>query len=143
MLFRSTVLLPMPEPWDKEEMDSTFHDYAEKLKGLRVGLRGFKGQGEYQAVGLPGKAPPAEVELVGSLCRDWLHLDVVAPESTDVRPDLIMCTEESLGELVAQGSDTILPPVVVVCHNALSAHGLATLPENANERNIFEYISHP
>lgn len=138
-----TVLLPMPEPWEKEEMDSTFYDYAEKLKGLRVGLRGFKGKGEYQTVGLPGKAPPAEVELVGSLCRDWLHLDVVAPESTDVRPDLIMCTEESLGELVAQGSDTILPPVVVVCHNALSAHGLATLPENANERNIFEYISHP
>ncbi|KAK8019977.1 hypothetical protein PG990_005115 [Apiospora arundinis] len=136
-----SVTLPLLSPYGTVEKDSVFKERVEKLRGLRVSLRGFKNTVE--AVGLPGRTPPSEMSLMEGLCRHWLHLDVLKPGSRDVRPDIILCTDQSLEELAIEGSAATLPPVVVVCRDSLAAHRHAIVQRRGKEKNVLEFISQP
>ncbi|KAK6842946.1 hypothetical protein PG987_003806 [Apiospora arundinis] len=136
-----SVTLPLLSPYGTVEKDSVFKERVEKLRGLRVSLRGFKNTVE--AVGLPGRTPPSEMSLMEGLCRHWLHLDVLKPGSRDVRPDIILCTDQSLEELAIEGSGATLPPVVVVCRDSLAAHRHAIVQRRGKEKNVLEFISQP
>lgn len=136
-----SVTLPLLSPYGTVERDSVFRERVEKIRGLRVSLRGFKETVE--TVGLPGRTPPSEMSLMVALCRHWLHLDVLKPDSRDIRPDIILCTDQSLNELAIEGSNTILPPVVVVCRDSLAAHRHAIIQRIGKEKNVLEFISQP
>jgi len=136
-----SVTLPLPSPYGAVEKDSVFRERVEKLRGLRVSLRGFKKIAE--AAGLPGRTPPSEMSLMEGLCRHWLHLDILQSESRDIRPDIILCTDQSLGELAIEGAGATLPPVVVVCRDSLAAHRHAIIQRRGKEKNVLEFISQP
>ncbi|KAK8138064.1 Hybrid signal transduction histidine kinase A [Apiospora sp. TS-2023a] len=136
-----SVTLPLLSPYGTVERDSVFRERVEKIRGLRVSLRGFKETAEF--VGLPGRTPPSEMSLMAALCRHWLHLDVLKPDSRDIRPDIILCTDQSLNELAIEGSNTVLPPVVVVCRDSLAAHRHAIIQRRGKEKNVLEFISQP
>ncbi|KAK8088511.1 hypothetical protein PG997_003472 [Apiospora hydei] len=136
-----SVTLPLLLPYGTVDRDSVFRERIEKIRGLRVSLRGFKDTAE--TVGLPGRTPPSEMYLMEALCRQWLHLDVVKPDSRDVQPDIIMCTDQSLNELAIEGATATLPPVVVVCHDSLAAHRHAIVQRKGKEKNVLEFMSQP
>lgn len=136
-----SVTLPLLSPYGTVERDSVFRERVEKIRGLRVSLRGFKDTVE--TVGLPGRTPPSEMGLMAALCRHWLHLNLLKPGSRDIRPDIILCTDQSLNELAIEGSNAVLPPVVVVCRDSLAAHRHAIIQRRGKEKNVLEFISQP
>ncbi|KAK8055723.1 Peroxide stress-activated histidine kinase mak1 [Apiospora rasikravindrae] len=136
-----SVTLPLLSPYGTVDKDSVFRERVEKIRGLRVSLRGFKDTVEI--VGLPGRTPPSELNLMETLCRHWLHLDVVKPDSRDVRADIIMCADQSLNELAIEGATATLPPVVVVCRDSLAAHRHAIVQRRGKEKNVLEFMSQP
>jgi hypothetical protein len=135
------VTLPLSPSQVSSSLDSVFSDHVTALKGLRVSLLGMKDH--IDVLGLAAVSPPTELELMEALCRDWLKLDLVSPDSTDVLPELIVCPDVSLDKVIARGSGRSLPPVVIICRSALAAHALRAEQQEAAPHEIFQYISQP
>lgn len=110
------------------------------LKGLRVGLIGFKKVPDN--LGLPHKPAPIERELLATTCRSWLQLEVVDEDSDEMRPDCIICTDAGMNGL-SRSATGGLPPVVVVCPNGSVAQSLLQQKRLEGGNDFFEFITQP
>ncbi|KAI0528402.1 putative histidine kinase/response regulator [Xylaria digitata] len=112
---------------------------AEGLKGLRIGLIGYKpGSDVISVLGTVFD----ESALVANICQSMLKMKMVEPEGEDtVRPD-ILCDERHIERLVTSSPR---PPAVVLCRSTLSARQLASrfksLPGSADD--LVEFVSQP
>lgn len=120
------------------EEDREFDQHVQRLKGLRIELRGFK----KHVLNYVGDAHEEidEYALKEGICRDWLGLVVSSGDKQDPRrpPDLVLCTEISLDSF-----ESNRPPTVVVCGNSLVAYHRATSTLNHGMHGVVEYISQP
>ncbi|ORY60866.1 uncharacterized protein BCR38DRAFT_496783 [Pseudomassariella vexata] len=140
----TSISATIPFPASKHHavvVDTLFVDHVTALTGLRVSLRGLKENDGVEA--LPGHSAPSEVALMESLCRDWLHLEVVPAEQTDIRPDLIICSDRWLERVLANDQSQILPPMMVICRNAIAAYKLSTSYKSSKRQDVLEFISQP
>jgi len=141
-----TVNLPMKaevpdKEEDKAELEKEFDEQVRKLSGLRVKLEGFVDDEYAPAVPSPWASPASELGLMENLCRHWLEMTVISPDSTEsLSPDLVVCDEKALGGL-AKTSSSSMPPTVVVCQNVLTAHQLSSAYKD--RLGIFEFIAQP
>ncbi|KEY64631.1 hypothetical protein S7711_02835 [Stachybotrys chartarum IBT 7711] len=135
----ATLTLPFPVT-NTVEADSAFKQHLSALKNLRVSLRGL---GHEVRAEDRGFVPFSESVIMHDLCKDWLKLEVVPADSVDVRPDILICSDLTLKELVPPGNGGILPPVVVICRNALTAHVFSKRHRESGKTGIMEFISQP
>ncbi|KAK9776182.1 hypothetical protein SCAR479_07088 [Seiridium cardinale] len=136
--FQVTLPLSPAKPTAERSGSSGTDDAS--LKGLRVSLRGFKDVADDP--GLPHFAAPVERDLLATMCRTWLQLEIVPEDSSDTRPDCILCTDLSLDQ-VKRESSGLLPPVVVVCRNTAIAQNLVRKHRKEDGNDFFEFISQP
>lgn len=137
-----TVTMPLQLPHLDMRNEMPFSDRISALKGLRVSLRGLDTMAE--APGLSTKSPPIEARLMETICKDWLHLDIIPSDVEDIRPDVVICTAFHLTRTgPATPDENQQPPVVAICSNALAAHSLSGTYANAYGKGIFEFISQP
>jgi signal transduction histidine kinase len=133
------VTLPFVDPTD-EAPPGPLGAYADQLKGLRVSLRGF--QNEAATIHLSGRWVLPEAQSIATMCREWLHLEVIQDEG-DVCADLIICSDRHMDEIAKQASNDIMLPVLVICRDALTARRRLAMQEGASEGNVYEFISMP
>lgn len=134
------VIIPLAQAKTAAEDVSTTETDAASLKGLRVGLRGFKNS--VDKGGLPNHTAPVERELLSNLCGAWLQLEVIAEDDEDTRPDCIICNDQYFDRLM-RGPSGILPPIVVVCQNGSIARALLDKSRDRRRSDFFEFISQP
>ncbi len=135
---RFTIILPLehssPNVQQSEE-DQAFEEQEQELRGLRVQMMGITA-GEDKRWGRIG--------IVEDICRNTLHLDVVAQNNDqELQPDVVVWSEAALPESwdgIAQHSRT---PNVVICQDALTAYGHFTKFESSGHGGIFEFVSQP
>lgn len=135
-----TVELPLQLPDGVKRPPSPFWTQVAALKGLRVLLHGFRA--EAGALGIPGRTPPAELDVMTTICREWLQLDIIPASATDIKPDVIICTSRSAERLVA-ANDGVLPPVVAICDSVVTAHAFVRASTEDYGGRVFETMSQP
>lgn len=123
-------------PEDTDE----FWKHRKALKGLRVKCIGFE----------PGEANcsiPSARSTVETICREWLCLDLVEPDSANLNssvvPDVVVWTVDALPESLEQIPWLKQSPNVIVCQNAVTAYQQFRSYQPAGERGAFEFISQP
>lgn len=136
-----SVTLPLVPPRETVEDDGKTARGVVPLIGLRVSLSGLSATIDNPV--LQGLETPTELELMEKLCRSWLGLEVVPFRSPDINPDLIICKESSLDKVTGSFPTGSLPPVVVICHNAVAAHEYTTANRKTTRTDFLEYISQP
>ncbi|KXJ84952.1 hypothetical protein Micbo1qcDRAFT_210322 [Microdochium bolleyi] len=142
-----TVAIPIPPPSSCPRPLTPFQDHVHTLRGLRVSLQGFRA--EPTALGVTTSTtttintlPPTELDIMRTLCRNWLQLDIISPDTSDIRPDLILCTEKAASRYIA-AVDVSLPPVVAICESAAMAHNCSLSFVEDRRVRVFETLSQP
>ncbi|KAK7955701.1 Hsp90-like protein [Apiospora aurea] len=137
----ATVTLPCyPQAGDSGQ-DTLFGQNLLALKGLRVSVVGLSS--DLQCTGLPGQTPFCEQTMMEQLCVEWLGVDLIPPDTPEVRPDLLLCTELTLNQVVRSGVYASLPPIVVICRSAVAAHTLSNSHEAQGLGGVLECITQP
>lgn len=136
----ATVSIPLKTSCVLEKPESQFSENVLALKGLRVSLCGLKTGAE--ASGISSSNPPIELDLIETVCRNWLHLEPITHGSEDIRPDIIVCTDIAMHDAL-MARDSVPPPVVVICHSAVIAHSLSLKFRQTRKGEAFEFISQP
>jgi signal transduction histidine kinase len=140
------------------QVKGMFLKQAGRTRGLRVSLFGFREDagataskkssetssetsGDVLKADVNWQLPRASIEL---LCRDWLHMDVLAASETSIRPDVYITTQTGAQELAAMNSaGVIVQPVVVICPSAAIARDLTRSSKTSDKFGVFEYLSQP
>ncbi|KAK8081120.1 sensor histidine kinase response [Apiospora hydei] len=137
----ATVTLPCyPQAGDSGQ-DTLFGQNLLALKGLRVSVVGLSS--DLQCTVLPGQTPFCEQTMMEQLCVEWLDLDLIPPDTPEVRPDLLLCTESTLNQVVRSGVYALLPPIVVICRSAVAAHTLSNSHKARGWGGVLECITQP
>lgn len=140
------VSIPLQNTPAKLESDDSFDAQKDALRGLRVSIAGLSRPVDLRSKhrAIPGFMPPVPLDMMNTICSDWLQMEVVDLGNADIRPDLILCGEEGLLEVTKDGSTSEkLTPTVVICSDAVTAHGFSIKTEQAMSDRIIEYISQP
>ncbi|KAJ1323559.1 two-component system, sensor histidine kinase and response regulator [Microdochium nivale] len=138
-----TVSIPMPEPVPGPRLPTPFWEHVRSLRGLRVSLQGFRAEAAAPGMTIdPSSPPPTELGIVTIICRDWLQLEIVTPDMTEIRPDLILCTETAASRLMAV-TGISLPPVVAICDTATTARNYSLQFVHDNRVRVFETLFQP
>jgi signal transduction histidine kinase len=97
------------------------HDSEHNIEGSKVSILGF----EDSADDLHNpflKNQLSEKEIVSSMCRDWLKLQILETHDSLVEePNVVLCDEQSLDRARALTQTSQSIPIVVVCQNAIVA----------------------
>ncbi|KAI1880125.1 hypothetical protein JX265_001746 [Neoarthrinium moseri] len=138
-----TISVPLKTPLNLDMRDSPFAANVAALRGLRVSLCGLRT--EPDCPGIANFISPVELDVVTTVCCEWLHLEVVEQGSTDIRPDIIVRADTSLGDVseTTTDRDSIHLPVVVVCRSVFTAQNLSMKFGQASSGRIYEFISQP
>ncbi|KAJ4158013.1 uncharacterized protein LMH87_008560 [Akanthomyces muscarius] len=116
-----TIILPLEQSGSKvrqTEEDRAFAEQEQELRGLRVQTIGIMSGEDEQG---------RRIGIVEDICRNTLHLDVVARDNDqELKPDIVVWT-----------------PNVVICQDALTAYGHFTAFESSGHGGIFEFVSQP
>jgi signal transduction histidine kinase/GAF domain-containing protein len=137
------VTLPLTPPSQTpQELAPEVIANVRELKGLRVFLSGFTEACDIAAPTRPGAKPRcSEMDLITSLCRGWLHLEVVA---TAEQADLVIRNDHNLQHLDSEALGAATKaPTVVICRNASVAHNHAAAHKAANGSSGYEFVSQP
>jgi hypothetical protein len=141
----SVILRLAPPLLENPSSNSIFLANSRRTKGLRVSLFGFLEDIDLVA-GEPTttkswQLPRASFE---TLCRDWLHMDVLPASETTIAPDLYIATQTGAKKLEAMNATGIvMQPVLVICPSAAVAHGCTKSSRTVDKFGVFEYISQP
>lgn len=140
------VSLPMYASKETNGGDEEFAKHVSALSGLRVDISDMNAD----LHNMNKVNPRMHVEnmsdraLVESMCRDWLHMEVVGPGKSDIKADMIICSEAAFDKTTAKiTGDDDLPATVVVCWNAISAHEHASLLKPNPLIRVPDFISLP
>ncbi|OAR00088.1 hypothetical protein LLEC1_01086 [Akanthomyces lecanii] len=133
-----TIILPLEQSGSKvrqTDEDRAFAEQEQELRGLRVQTIGTMSGEDEQG---------RQIGIVEDICRNTLHLDVIARDNDQgLQPDVVVWSESALPESwngITQHSRT---PNVVICQDALTAYGHFTAFESSGHGGIFEFISQP
>jgi signal transduction histidine kinase/GAF domain-containing protein len=123
-----------------------FLTQRDRTRGLRVSLFGF--QEDEGAVSDGDPRADMDWQLprtsIMTLCRDWLHMEVLAAAETSIRPDVYITTQAGAQHLAAMNkTGTVVQPVVVICPSAAIAHSLTKSAKTLDKFGVFEYLSQP
>ncbi|KAK8052289.1 hypothetical protein PG993_003674 [Apiospora rasikravindrae] len=121
--------------------DTLFNQNISALKGLRVSVVGLGS--DLQSTGLSGQTPFSERTSMEQLCVEWLGLQLIPPDTPEVRPDVLLCTESTLSQVVRSGVYAMLPPIVVICRSAVAAHTLSNSHKARGWGGVLECITQP
>ncbi|KAH7312535.1 hypothetical protein B0I35DRAFT_58702 [Stachybotrys elegans] len=120
----------------------TFQQQLTALEGLRVSLHGMR----YEVKPSTSVSVPfTELSVMHQLCEDWLKLEIVPPDTADIRPDLLLCNDYTLAGLMeaVDKNPGKPPPIIVICRSASAAHRLSQLYQQSDKTDILEFISQP
>ncbi|KAK7756180.1 hypothetical protein SLS62_001773 [Diatrype stigma] len=140
------VTLPIHATEEPTERDEVFANHVSALSGLRVDISGVDASAEItDRLHAPLHVKHiSERRLVETMCRDWLHMEVVRPGQSDIKADLMICSDGFLDEIAARVSaEDILPPTVVICHNAVLAHKRGSSLKPTSRISVAEFVSRP
>ncbi|CAJ2505800.1 Uu.00g131940.m01.CDS01 [Anthostomella pinea] len=138
------ISLPMPKRIGETEVDPSFEGHKTALKGLRICLVGLDETLHSNSTSLPSLKPMSESDLMSSVCSEWLKMQVITLDDRDIRPDVVICGEDGLDQLVANvRQERGFAPIVVICRDAVTAHEYSTTFRPPGPRRILEYISQP
>ncbi|KXJ84840.1 hypothetical protein Micbo1qcDRAFT_210393 [Microdochium bolleyi] len=142
-----TIAIPMPPPATCPRPLTPFWGHVRALRCLRVSLQGF--QTESTTLGatistttITEIPPPTELDIMTALCRDWLQLEIVGPDTSDILPDLILCTEKAASSYMA-AAEVSLPPVLAICESAAAAHNYSLRFVDDRCVRVLETLSQP
>jgi signal transduction histidine kinase len=134
------IAVPFPRSRENADHDSVLHRHVSALKNLRVSLHEL----DHAKVPCLGNLVPFEASLLmRNLFENWLQLEVISSQSTDTRPDILVCTELSVEQLVTANAGLSLPPVVVICRSAMTAYALGKTYKNLGGGAVLVFISQP
>jgi signal transduction histidine kinase len=143
-----SVLLRLDRPvlTEHSAAKSLFLAQTDRTRGLRVSLFGFNedsgavSDAEANA-DIDWQLPRTSIMM---LCRDWLHMEVLATSDSSTMPDVYITTLAGSQKLVAMNTaGTVIQPVVVICPTAAIAHELTKSAKTLDKFGIFEYLSQP
>lgn len=138
------VILPLQAPDTQAMRDTAFPSNLAVLKGLRISNCSERNQVEAPSTSsIPEESSFVERNSLETLCREWLHLDMVAAGSPDIRPDVILCTDSTMNAALSLHEGHVLPPVIVISRDAFVAHSLSLQHGNSGSEYTFEFISQP
>lgn len=138
-----SVTLPLSVPADypaeeeQQQQRDAFAKQVRELSGLRIRVLGFDCVNT-----LVGGERHDTHATIGSMCRDWLGLEVLPPSGCVLGsvPDFVLASEDAFFQ---RDTDPMLSrlPCVVVCVNALVAHQCST--RGKANKDIVEFIYQP
>ena len=121
-----------------------FPQKAKSLRGLRIRLLGFSGDG---AAG-DNRGPTGDLsDAMSTMCRictEWLGLDVISEaDAGNLLPDLILTSADAYSTSV-RDSDLAKAPTLVICHNALAAYQQFQAQTAVLDKSrLVEFVSQP
>ncbi|KAI0146416.1 hypothetical protein GGR57DRAFT_494267 [Xylariaceae sp. FL1272] len=138
---RVQITVPVPQGTQEIQTGSKFTHHRTALAGLRVSLFGLRNT-VHKSVG--DEPLVSELNLMGKVCSDWLQLHVVEFGNDEIRPDLILCGEPSMDELLRDtGSGLLSAPIIVICKDAVVAHEHNKAMGEKTGHRVLEFISQP
>lgn len=133
-----TIILPLEQSGSKvrqSEEDRAFAEQEQELRGLRVQMIGSMSGEDEQG---------RRIGIVEEICRNTLHLDIVARDNDEkLQPDVVIWSESALPESWNGITRHGRTPNVVICQDALTAYGHFTAFESSGHGGIFEFVSQP
>lgn len=134
------VTVPVPEATNEKRSESNFEELKDALAGLRVFFVGLN-EGTQKLVG--GKQSISEFDLMHKLCSEWLKLQVVKLND-EFRPDLVLCGESGMSELLNDtGRRHLSAPIIVICKDAVAAYQHNKSFHDMRAHRILQFISQP
>lgn len=116
---------------------TAFEEQARDMKGLRLRVFGFESKRDV------GNDKGGR-DIIESICRDWLHLDVHSPgDPPEMAPDLVLWSHEALPDSTEQLAQLAQAPNIIVCHDAQMARRLSREYDGAGYQGVFEFVSQP
>ncbi|KAI1259987.1 hypothetical protein F5Y18DRAFT_407017 [Xylariaceae sp. FL1019] len=135
------ITVPVPQGTQETQAGSNFTDHRTALAGLRVSLFGL-GETIWRSVG--DEPLVSEVNMMHKICSEWLQLHVVEYGNEEIRPDLFLCGEASMNELLRDtGKRLLSAPIIVICKNAVVAHAHNKAMSEKTGHRVIEFISQP
>lgn len=134
-----TVSIPLRDAPTVGQSVSPFWEHVNALRGLRIALYGFRT--DVAAYGTINSTPSTECDIITAICRDLLRLNIIPYDAIDIRPDIILCGNASAVPNPTVGAS--LPPVVVICDSALTAHDLLQKFKEDDQTRTVETVSYP
>ena len=129
------------------DYESRFAKFIQRLTALRVYMYGFGNDSALTLRDVKGEIANWKLprSLLEDICREWLHMDVLAEDNVrTIVPDLYLTTETAALELVRSNkSEGILQPVVVLCRSIKSANQLSETIKGLDATCTFEFVSLP
>ncbi|KAI1338408.1 hypothetical protein F5Y15DRAFT_387135 [Xylariaceae sp. FL0016] len=138
------ISIPVPPPpTGGTPIDEKFEKQKSALSGLRVAIIGIDSR-ITQVPALTHSPPLSLSKLMHSICLNWLKLQVVKLDDERYRPDLIICGQSGMEQLLSdKGREGLLAPVVILCKDAVQAHDLSKSYQSSSRHKIFEFMSQP
>ncbi|KAI1177140.1 hypothetical protein F4777DRAFT_587377 [Nemania sp. FL0916] len=134
------VTVPVPEATDDTQANLSFEEHRTALSGLRVSLVGLNTASRRM---IRDELSASESQLMHKVCSEWLKLQVIEIDG-DVRPDLVLCGEVGMNNLLRDtGKDRLLAPIVTICKDAVTAHQHIKFFSGMRGHRILEFISRP
>lgn len=138
-----------PSSWPGTTGEAS-HEFAKQvndLKGLSVCLTGFR-SGMIPTGDIPGStAQRDEYDVMASICRDWLAMQVLEHHPDPMRmADIVICRHGEEAHAMRKGLTTLASlAIIVICHDVTQASDMAS---KAAEKQhpwpcTVEFISQP
>lgn len=135
------ISLPLHRSTTGTRPDSHVSAQFEKLRGLRICLRGFDRCYDRVVDKMTDLSPQvSESAVMEMLCRDWLGMQVIPATAVDEEPpDLFIYSE---GAFTDPDNHTYQSssPTVIICQSALTAYAFTHSPRKSH---LNEFISQP
>ncbi len=141
-----TVRLPVYAPKEAARINDEFSKQASALSGLRADLSAVDANPKVTDA-IPGPLHLqhiSERKLLGTMCHEWLGMELIDPRRTSIKPDLMICSDATFEELSTKAAtEATLPPIVVICRNIISAHEYNSSFKPTLQIPVAEFVTRP
>ncbi|KAK3938666.1 hypothetical protein QBC46DRAFT_389771 [Diplogelasinospora grovesii] len=143
-----TVSLPLPHSRETDEDEAAFRENIQTLAGRRVRLVGFDSATRVrEGFRREDVTNKSQLQLMESICRDWLRMEVEEAPTMDTRPsippDFVICIlDDSSKVRVEDMPDLALYPHMFICEDSTAAYDL-TKPNKCCSKMKFACLPQP
>lgn len=140
------VTLPIFPAHSDSKTDEEFAKHVTGLSGLRINLAKVNSNVEITDTIpiLSHLGDISERALLETICREWLKMEVIELGNSDMKADLMVCSDFSMEETANEVTmDDICPPTVVICRTTVSAHQRGSSSKPTRQMPTVGFVSRP
>lgn len=141
-----TVTLPIFPATSDSGTDEEFAKQVAGLSRLRVNISKVNSSPEI-TTGIPVLSHLEQISekaLIDAMCRDWLNMEVIGVENSDVKADLMICSDITMDDPGNEMTmEDIRLPTVVICRTAVSAYERGSSFKPTRQMPVAEFVSRP